>query len=283
MYNNFIYFLINNSHKFLLILIFLNIFLNLVLCFYKNMLNCWVLSNINVLYILISIVSFFLLISKANDCFIFNLNSNLYANPFFLELINIKISNLEITFIFVISTISFFANKLSIFYLNDDKKKNKFILFLNWFSISMILFVMHNNIFMLILTWELLGLTSFFLISHYENFKSLKSALSAYFFNRISDIYIFIIVIIIFLFIDSQSLNTNCFLDKNLQTIFCVSLTLCSFKKSAVIFFKWLPDSMEAPLPASALIHSATLVSAGIYLNIKYNFFFINTNMLFFL
>ena len=283
MYKNIIYFLINNSLFFLFFLIFFNVFVVSVLFIYRSFFNYKDISKINVLYLFKSITSGFFLFSNSYDCFVYKPNVNLYLNPFFIEIINFKISKLESLFIFVISTISFFANRLTLFYLNDDKKRFKFSLMLNWFSISMILFVIHNNFFTLILTWELLGLTSFFLISHYENFKSLKSAMSAYFFNRISDIYIFLIVITIFFSLNIQNIYVSNSFSNNIEIIFCVSITLCSFKKSAVIFFKWLPDSMEAPLPASALIHSATLVSAGIYLNLKYNIFFNNLNMLVFL
>lgn len=145
----------------------------------------------------------------------------------------------------------------------------------------MILFIIQNCLFLFVLSWELLGLTSFFLINHYENTKSIKSSLSAFLFNRISDIPVFIIVFIM-IFNNNQKI-TNFNLSLLNCNIVCLCIVIASFLKSAVIFFKWLPDSMEAPLPASALIHSATLVSAGIYLNIKYHFFFTNQKFLLFL
>ena len=161
--------------------------------------------------------------------------------------------------------------------MNDDKKKNKFFLFLNYFSYSMIFFVLSKSLFSLVITWELLGLTSFFLITHYENNKSLKSGISAFLMNRLSDLFITLIVLIIIIYDNDQFIIENNKLNSNINIFFAISLVIASFIKSAqFVFFKWLPDSMEAPLPASALIHSATLVSAGIFLLIKYNFFFKN-------
>lgn len=131
MYKNIIYFLINNSLFFLFFLIFFNVFVVSVLFIYRSFFNYKDISKINVLYLFKSITSGFFLFSNSYDCFVYKPNVNLYLNPFFIEIINFKISKLESLFIFVISTISFFANRLTLFYLNDDKKRFKFSLMLN--------------------------------------------------------------------------------------------------------------------------------------------------------
>lgn len=267
---------------------FLNFFLiNLILMvtiiflIYKNKFSFNKFIFISYLYLPLILISFINIFFDNKTNFFFNLNIKFFFKPFFIEIFSIKISFLENYFIFTISLISFFANLLSFFYVNDDKKKKKFLIFLNFFSISMIYFVIQNCIFLFILSWELLGLTSFFLINHYENTKSYKSALSAFFFNRVSDMPIFIICFIMIIN-NNQNISINN-LDLNSSNIVCFCLIISSFFKSAIVFFKWLPDSMEAPLPASALIHSATLVSAGIYLNIKYHYFLTNLEIMNFL
>ena len=131
MYKNIIYFLINNSLFFLFFLIFFNVFVVSVLFLYRSFFYYKDISKINVLYLFKSITSGFFLFSNSYDCFVYKPNVNLYLNPFFIEIINFKISKLESLFIFVISTISFFANRLTLFYLNDDKKRFKFSLMLN--------------------------------------------------------------------------------------------------------------------------------------------------------
>lgn len=185
---------------------------------------------------------------------------------------------MEYIFIFVVSLISYFANSVSFIYLNDDKKRYKFIILLNWFTMSMIFFIVHYNCITFIISWELLGLTSYFLISHYENPKAFKSGMSAFFFNRISDCFVLVSIVLLFMNKFSTNIDTAT-IDNYIMFFICVSLAVASFIKSAVVLYKWLPDSMEAPLPASALIHSATLVSAGIYLNIRYGYIYIDSTL----
>lgn len=121
-----------------------------------------------------------------------------------------------------------------------------------------------------------MGISSFFLINHYfKRAYSFKSAYKAFCYNRFSDLTFFLFAVLFIFNTNTLSLQNI----PNLQssytsTLMYTLLLLTAFIKSAQgIFFGWLPDSMEAPIPASALIHSATLVAAGIYLLLRLDIF----------
>lgn len=141
----------------------------------------------------------------------------------------------------------------------------------------MSLLVMSDCVFLLYLGWELIGLTSFLLINFWTTRRgTMKSAFKAFIFNKLSDI--FILLPFIYISINSGttslsvwgSLNSMQLFDYAHINICAFSLFLgCCIKSAQIIGHLWLPDSMEAPIPASALIHSATLVSAGIYILLR--------------
>jgi len=154
----------------------------------------------------------------------------------------------------------------------------------------MICLVSSGNFFVLFLGWELIGLTSFFLINFWSTrISTLKSAFKAFTFNKFSDVSLLISILLIFYISgDISIINFNYqisnynnfyvnFLNYEIPFIELVSFFLigCAFVKSAQFGFHiWLPDSMEAPVPASALIHSATLVSAGVFILLRLSFLF---------
>lgn len=182
----------------------------------------------------------------------------------------------DISTVFSTSTfvIGFFTGTFQYLYMSDDLKKDRFFFFLNYFIFSMVLFVHSSNYIMILLGWEMLGITSFFLIVHYDlRYLTVKAALKAFSFNRLSDVFLLLVIVIQYtkngsFYIGSGGITESYF--TNLCFMSVLLLILASFIKSAqLFFFFWLPDSMEAPIPASALIHSATLVSAGVYLMIR--------------
>jgi len=154
----------------------------------------------------------------------------------------------------------------------------------------MVFLVSAGNFVMLFLGWEMIGLTSFFLINFWSTrVGTLKAAFKAFAFNKISDFFLFFAILLIF----SMSFNLDIptflvqvasyqnyivsFFIFQISVLDLIALLLlgCAFIKSAQIGAHiWLPDSMEAPVPASALIHSATLVSAGIYILLRFSVLF---------
>lgn len=195
------------------------------------------------------------------------------------------IDNISFSFIFLTISIAFFVNLYLFSYFRYEPYLNRLIILINSFVLSMILLVSAGNTIVFFLGWEMIGITSYFLINFwFYRTSTLKSAMKAFTFNKFSDACIFISIILLYNIFNTFNYNEflNLILIKN-ETIFnlgnnfyyfnIVSIFLLSsaFVKSAQFGFHiWLPDSMEAPVPASALIHSATLVSAGIYLVLRF-------------
>lgn len=193
---------------------------------------------------------------------------------------HIKIDMLSYLFTLLVIIIGFATNIYILNYFKFEAKETTFYLYINWFIISMIIFVLAENSFTLFLGWELIGLTSFLLINYWSERRGvLKSAFKAFSFNKVSDALLLNFLIILwytvnntqFSLIESEFVNNP----TNFSPILAlgtVGLILCAGIKSAQLFMHiWLPDSMEAPVPASALIHSATLVSAGVYLLLRFS------------
>lgn len=214
----------------------------------------------------------------------FFINSNEIINFEFL------IDPISYSFMFLTLTIAVFVYCYAFSYFRYEPNVERLIILINLFVISMICLVVSGNLFVLFLGWELIGLTSFFLINFWSTrISTLKSAFKAFTFNKISDVSLLLAIIIIYYtfnnsniqIINNQISNYNNYfiyiLNYKISLIELISFffILCAFIKSAQFGFHiWLPDSMEAPVPASALIHSATLVSAGIFLLLRFSSLF---------
>lgn len=205
------------------------------------------------------------------------------------------IDYLSYNFSLLTTLIGFFAYIYSYTYMRYEQNILRFFFFLKSFVLSMVLLLWSGNWVTLIFGWELIGITSFLLINFWVNkITTLKSAFKAFTFNKLSDCFLMLAFLLLhyhgisFLY----NINTNhylllyksfnilgCYITYSNLVLFC--LVVCSFCKSAQFGFHfWLPDSMEAPVPASALIHSATLVSAGIYILLRFNVFFYYSSLL---
>lgn len=202
--------------------------------------------------------------------------------------LNFKINSLNFLFLFLVSIIGFATNIYIFNYFKFEERGENFVLLINWFIFSMIFLVIGNNFFTLIIGWELIGLTSFLLINFWKfKITTLSCSFKAFTFNKVSDVFLLISFCVLWnvykvnnidtlLNLISMNTSNNTFLLK----FSAVCLILCSSIKSAqIIGHLWLPDSMEAPVPASSLIHSATLVSAGIYLLLKFQLLIQLTNL----
>ncbi len=210
----------------------------------------------------------------------FYLNYNTKVN------FNFLIDPVSFSFILLTTTIGFFVYIYAFSYFRYEPLVDRFLLFLCSFIISMIFLVSSGNLIMMFLGWELIGLTSFFLINFWvTRVGTLKAAFKAFSFNKISDFFMLMFIIIVYNFLydfDIQSINNQIHLyynfKINLLNINFNLIELLSFIILSAAFIKsaqlgphvWLPDSMEAPVPASSLIHSATLVSAGIFLILRF-------------
>ena len=213
--------------------------------------------------------------------------------------INLLIDSVSFSFFFLTTTIGLCVYTYAFCYFRYEPLVERFLLFICSFIISMLLLVSSGNLIMLFLGWELIGLTSFFLINFWvTKISTLKSAFKAFSFNKLSDFFLLVAILLIYNItyeIDILSINNQIIfflnfkvkilnININVLELVCFLLISCSFIKSAQIGpHIWLPDSMEAPVPASSLIHSATLVSAGIFIILRLYPIFENSSYSFFL
>nr|YP_010983057.1 NADH dehydrogenase subunit 5 [Rhipicephalus pumilio]WOH23054.1 NADH dehydrogenase subunit 5 [Rhipicephalus pumilio] len=162
-------------------------------------------------------------------------------------------------------------------YMNNDKNKISFCWMVLMFILSMLLLVLMPNAFMLILGWDGLGLVSYCLVIYYQSSNSYNSGMMTIISNRVGDVML--IMMIIF------AINFNSFelfSMKNFELIWGLLIIIAGLTKSAQIpFSAWLPAAMAAPTPVSALVHSSTLVTAGVYLLIRFDLLFDNNNNIF--
>lgn len=244
-------------------------FLNIISIFFF-----WVSALLN--------INFFL---AENNVISFSLFKWFYINNFIQINFDIYIDAISFSFMLLTLTIAFFVNIYTFSYFRYEPYINRLILLINAFVLSMLILVSSGNLIVFFFGWELIGLTSFFLINFWsERTGTLKSAFKAFSFNKISDGCIFTAIVLIYITFSelnfSNILITNFFKNEakfnDITTLFMVNiitfffLTAAFIKSAQVGFHVWLPDSMEAPVPASALIHSATLVSAGIFLILRF-------------
>ncbi len=193
-----------------------------------------------------------------------------------------QIDQLSLMMIMIITGIGSLIHLYSIGYMSHDKGFYKFFTYLNLFIFSMLLLVMGSNYLILFIGWEGVGLCSYLLIGFwYENKEYGAAARKAFIMNRIGDLGMIIGILMIayqtnavdFLSVAQNSSKFE--LDSNIIIFITVSLFIGAVGKSAQIpLFTWLPDAMAGPTPVSALIHAATMVTAGIYLVVRSNFLF---------
>jgi len=191
---------------------------------------------------------------------------------------------ISFSFMLLTVTIACFVLLFAFSYFRYEPNVEKLLLLLNSFVLSMVILVISGNLIVMFFGWEMIGLTSFLLINFWlTRTGTLKAAFKAYTFNKVSDVSFFFATLLVyysfnevnFAVLSNAALLFNdniisCFIEIRAIELISFFFLIAAFVKSAQIGFHiWLPDSMEAPVPASALIHSATLVSAGIFLVVR--------------
>nr|YP_009987759.1 NADH dehydrogenase subunit 5 [Phyllidiopsis krempfi]QNL17294.1 NADH dehydrogenase subunit 5 [Phyllidiopsis krempfi] len=178
---------------------------------------------------------------------------------------------ISISFSMVVTLISGSVFLFAYKYMEEDPFSGRFIWILLSFVISMNLLIFSGSIFFLLLGWDGLGITSFALIIYYESKESQMAGFQTLMINRLGDV---IIVLTMFLFlIEGQftflSMSNSMFYGSSIILMLCCA----ALTKSAQFpFSSWLPAAMAAPTPVSALVHSSTLVTAGIFLIIRLSY-----------
>nr|QYF07855.1 NADH dehydrogenase subunit 5 [Stigmatomma silvestrii] len=181
-------------------------------------------------------------------------------------------------FISVVLLISSMIMIYSIIYMNNEMFKDRFILLLVLFIFSMILMILSPNIISIMLGWDGLGVTSYCLVIYYQNYSSYCSGMLTVLSNRIGDVGLLMSISLMIMY---GSWN---FMMLKLDWLIIFMILMAAMTKSAQIpFSSWLPSAMAAPTPVSALVHSSTLVTAGVYLMIRFNKYMMNMELNFYL
>ncbi len=184
---------------------------------------------------------------------------------------------LSMTMVLFITGISTMIHLYSIGYMKGDKDYSKFFLYMNLFVASMLILVLGSNLLVTFVGWEGVGTCSYWLVSFWFTKESAASAgKKAFVYNRIGDVGFLLAIFLVFERVRSLEYTTIfSHLDRigsGYITAICLLLLVGVMGKSAQIpLFPWLADAMEGPTPVSALIHAATMVTAGVYLLCRIN------------
>jgi len=175
----------------------------------------------------------------------------------------------------VVTGVGFLIHVYSVGYMHGEHGFTRFFTYMNLFMVSMLLLVMGNNYAVLFIGWEGVGLCSYLLIGYYyDKVSAAQAASKAFVVNRIGDAGFLLAIFLVFM--NFQTLDyTKVFaevghLSPGMATAIAVCLLIGAVGKSAQIpLYTWLPDAMEGPTPVSALIHAATMVTAGVYMIVR--------------
>nr|YP_009515497.1 NADH dehydrogenase subunit 5 [Parhyale hawaiensis]AAT69313.1 NADH dehydrogenase subunit 5 [Parhyale hawaiensis]AYB71608.1 NADH dehydrogenase subunit 5 [Parhyale hawaiensis] len=171
--------------------------------------------------------------------------------------------------------------KFSDYYMSGDKDFVRFMMILMMFVLSMVFLIISPNMMSILLGWDGLGLTSYALVIYYQNETSCNAGMLTVLSNRVGDVCILMSIGLMFF---NGSWNFLFMEVKNIDYVMMMFIVLAGMTKSAQIpFSAWLPAAMAAPTPVSALVHSSTLVTAGVYLLIRFNNILLNSKALYFL
>nr|AST14972.1 NADH dehydrogenase subunit 5 [Galeruca sp. EMHAU-15083109] len=240
--------------------------------------------NFFLLFLFISSVSLFLsfsfLINNLTylfEVYLLSLNS---TNIYFVVLMD-WMSLMFMSFVLFISSMVIYYSEE---YMAGDIFKDRFILLVVMFVLSMMMLIISPNLISILLGWDGLGLVSYCLVIYYQNIKSFNAGMLTALSNRIGDVAL---LISIAWMLNYGSWNFIFYLEilkqDKIMMLISILVVIAAMTKSAQIpFSSWLPAAMAAPTPVSSLVHSSTLVTAGVYLLIRFNFAF-SENLLFFL
>nr|QHN55146.1 NADH dehydrogenase subunit 5 [Neodiprion sertifer] len=241
----------------------------------------------------ICFISFSFIIFISLIMFMLSVYFLLYDLVYFIEynLIEINSSCVVMTFLFdwmsliFMSTVLFISSLVILYsnsYMMNDLNLNRFILLVILFVLSMMLMIISPNLISILLGWDGLGLISYCLVIYYQNVKSFNAGMLTVISNRIGDIFLLLSIAWMINFggwnfyFYTEVLKSNSFM-----MLITLMILMASFTKSAQIpFSSWLPAAMAAPTPVSSLVHSSTLVTAGVYLLIRFENLFNSENFI---
>ena len=194
------------------------------------------------------------------------------------------LDQLSLIWLLFVTGIGSLIHLYSISYMHDDEKMHSFFAYLNLFIFFMITLVIGSNLLVMFIGWEGVGLCSYLLIGFwYKNQDFNDAAKKAFIMNRIGDLGLLIGIIIIaslFNTADFIGIHERILEGTNPATLFWIGIAAFALfigatgKSAQIPLYTWLPDAMAGPTPVSALIHAATMVTAGIFMITRLNFLF---------
>lgn len=203
----------------------------------------------------------------------------------FQSALGLQIDPLSTLMILIVTGVGLLIHIYSIGYMHEDKGFHRYFCYLNLFTFSMLLLVLGNNFLLMFVGWEAVGLSSYLLIGFWFEKKSASDAAKkAFIVNRVGDFGFALGIMLIFLTFHSidftevfhSASHGNIAAGSFAVTIITLLLFMGATGKSAQIpLYTWLPDAMEGPTPVSALIHAATMVTAGVYMIARCNVLFL--------
>ncbi len=197
--------------------------------------------------------------------------------------IGFLVDNLTVMMLLVVNFVSLMVHVYTIGYMHDDDGYQRFFSYISLFTFSMLMLVMSNNFLQLFFGWEAVGTVSYLLIGfYYKKETAIFANMKAFLVNRVGDFGFILGIAGIVMYTNSlaytdafaaapglvgQTINILGSSEWDLLTVLCILLFIGAMGKSAQApLHVWLPDSMEGPTPISALIHAATMVTAGIFM-----------------
>nr|YP_010043009.1 NADH dehydrogenase subunit 5 [Dineutus mellyi]QPC56769.1 NADH dehydrogenase subunit 5 [Dineutus mellyi] len=247
------------------------------------------------MYMSICFLSFIFLFFFSFLCFIFGLKFllldmmifiewellSLNSSPIVMSILLDWMSLLFMSFVlFISSMVIFYSDQ----YMEGDLNLNRFIILVLMFVSSMMLLIISPNLISILLGWDGLGLVSYCLVIYYQNVKSYNAGMITALMNRIGDVMLLISISWMLNYGNWNYIFYMDFMknDFNMKIIGLLVMIAAMTKSAQIPFSSWLPAAMAAPTPVSALVHSSTLVTAGVYLLIRFNLI-LNENLSLFL
>ncbi len=198
--------------------------------------------------------------------------------------INFQVDQLSGLYLLVITGVGFLIHVYSVGYMDGESGYYRFFAYLNLFVFFMLILVLGDSFLLMFVGWEGVGLCSYLLIGYYfEKNSAAEAAKKAFLFNRIGDFGVLSAVMLIFLAfgsIEFATINAEAATQLEYGGALVTAITLLLFlgatgKSAQIPLYVWLPDAMEGPTPVSALIHAATMVTAGLYMVARLSHLFV--------
>lgn len=284
-----------NNQLFLTFLIFIPLIGALLNAFVFRRANIILVSSIATASVLTSFV-FALLIFLNGQIVTLNLFPLISVNSFsggsFVIPFSFVVDHLSSLFLLIITGVGSLIHLYSAEYMKAEKNPYRFFVYLNLFIFSMLLLVLGSNMVVTFIGWEGVGVCSYLLIGYwYEDTANSMAAIKAFLFNRVGDAGFLIAMFLCYSLFHSIQYSEIAEFIANAQPDFLAShsltftlIGLCLLlgvagKSAQIPLYTWLPDAMAGPTPVSALIHAATMVTAGIYLMNRTSFILVESHV----